>query len=257
MSRKVIIGDLHGCLDELNALLDRVGYRPGDQLYFTGDLMDRGTDSIGCLRRARALNAITVIGNHDDKYVRYRKHERARTETGKKNPMKIGDAKRAIYEQLTDTDFAYIEQMPLYVMLQPGLVLVHAGLSPLYSVQDQKPGDLTHIRYIDPVTGKSLSLDKDFSQPPESIYWTEAWKGPESVIYGHNATSEPVVDEPALGVKCIGIDTGCAFGGCLTALILPEMEFVQVPALRAYSPRALDRLAPRSSVTPRGSARGQ
>jgi hypothetical protein len=76
----------------------------------------------------------------------------------------------------------------------------------------------------------------DWGAPPDGHLWATRWPGPESVVYGHvvHDLAHPRLDEPRPGVFCYGIDTGCCFGGHLTALILPERQFVQVPARAAY-----------------------
>src|SRR6516164_9026001 len=93
--RDIVIGDVHGCRDELHELLRVVGYRAPDRLVFTGDLVDRGPDSVGVVRDVRKLGAVAVMGNHDEWYARYYAHE-----TRGRNPMARIAAKVAIYDRL-------------------------------------------------------------------------------------------------------------------------------------------------------------
>ena len=76
MARTLVVGDVHGCLDELRDLLDAVHYSSADRLVFVGDLVDRGPDSVGVVRLAQDLGAVAVLGNHERKHLRYEQHER-------------------------------------------------------------------------------------------------------------------------------------------------------------------------------------
>lgn len=90
-NRAIVIGDVHGCIDELDELLRTLQYKPGEDLvYFTGDLIDRGPSPVGVVRRAREIGAFSVMGNHEEKLVCWFKHEKVRKESGKKNPMQSG-----------------------------------------------------------------------------------------------------------------------------------------------------------------------
>src|ERR1051325_9474122 len=92
IERKVLVlGDIHGCIDEFNELLDKVHYHPGaDRLILLGDLVDRGPDSIGVIQRAIEVGAECLMGNHDEKYVRWHRHEEKKAADPKyKNPMQL------------------------------------------------------------------------------------------------------------------------------------------------------------------------
>jgi bis(5'-nucleosyl)-tetraphosphatase (symmetrical) len=241
--RKIIIGDVHGCIDELQQLLEKLHFSPNERLIFTGDLVDRGPDTISVVELAQSLNAKVAIGNHDERFTRWHKREQESHATGKKNPMKPLDAERqTTYKQLVE--FNLIDWMATWspcVSVTPTMVVVHAGLRPSVPLARQKPSDLLHVRFIDNITGNPATL-VNLQQPPNSTYWSELWHGPDSVVYGHNAVDAPRVDVPAPGVTCFGIDTGCVFGGKLTALVIHDeqhYEFVQVQARREYSPRVI------------------
>ena len=242
MNRYVIIGDVHGCAEELLALLSAVEYHPQtDRLVFTGDLVDRGPDSIGVVRLVRELGAAVVLGNHDEKHVRWARHEAAQRATGKPNPMRFAPAARALNDQLVaEGHVAWLASLPFYLRLRPRWVVVHAGFSPGVPLECQKPDVMTHVRHVDLLTHRMTPLRALGAKPPGAVFWTALWQGPESVIYGHNVDNLecPRVDAPIAGVSCIGIDTGCVFGGQLTACVLDTPDshpaFVQV-AGRAYA----------------------
>jgi len=237
--RTIIIGDVHGCLDEFQALLDLVSFRRGaDRLVSVGDLMDRGPDPVGCVRFAREVGADLVLGNHEEKHLRWRRHEARRAATGKKNPMKPFPLIRQEQNQaLSEDDINWITAAPLSLDLGGGLIAVHAGLEPAFKFQDQSNA-VIRVRYVDEAGEMVGYADGSLEQPSNTVYWSERWRGPESVVYGHavHSLAGPRLDEFP-GGACYGIDTGCVYGGHLTAMIwVPgsQPEFAQVPAAREY-----------------------
>jgi bis(5'-nucleosyl)-tetraphosphatase (symmetrical) len=247
--RYMVIGDVHGCLDELDELLKVVQYRHGDKdcLVFAGDLVDRGPDPVGSVRRARELGASCAMGNHEEKHIRWRNWEsRIKAGEAKKNPMRRFDEQRMReHEALSDDDIAYLMAMPKTVSLgheKPSWVVVHAGFEcnevPYW---EQARDTVCRVRDVDPVTGKMASNSKNpLESVPGSVPWGTRWKGPENVVYGHAVHSRevPRVDLHD-GYGCYGIDTGCVFGGRLTALVLANRTapvFAQVAAKREYYP---------------------
>lgn len=223
-NRTILIGDIHGCLDEFNELVKKVGYQPDkDKLILLGDLIDRGPDSVGVVRRAQELNAVSVSGNHEQAYIKWFRSNK-----------KVYDKKKH-YEEFSDDDIEYIHKMPLYLKFG-NYVVVHAGVKPGIAFEDQSMSICCYLRFIDK-DWNQLSLRKVLrDKMPGAIFWTDFWQGPESIVYGHHVHSyeDPKIDERAPGVKCFGIDTGCCFGGKLTAMILETQEMVQVQAKQIY-----------------------
>jgi bis(5'-nucleosyl)-tetraphosphatase (symmetrical) len=240
----VIIGDIHGCIDELNELLTAINYKsPSLQLVFAGDYIHRGPDSISCIRRVRELcgkyNAKAILGNHENSQIRHRSHEVRRVLTGKPNPMKpLNDRDKEIQKNLTEDDVEWMRNLPLKVHLRDTWWALHGGLEPAYTLENQSPNQIIRCRYINPETGRAVPLNKNKTQPVGSVYWTNMWNGPESIVYGHCVHSlyAPIIDIKPNGVKCIGIDTGCVFGGFLTGYLLERNEIVRVKAKREYFP---------------------
>lgn len=237
MRRTILIGDVHGCLEELKALLDKLNYSPRDRLIFLGDLVDKGPDPAGTLRFIRSLNVEGVVGNHDEKHVRWRKHEKRRMETGKKNPMSLSARQQEENKAFSEDDLTWIKSLPLFIRMEEAgtrWVFVHGGLQSGKCVEDQDPNRVIRLRYLNEDDDPVL-LDKDGNPPEGSFFWTERWKGPESIVYGHVVHS---LESPRLdtfpGGMCLGIDTGCCHGGMLTAFVLPSREIVQVQAQRMY-----------------------
>jgi len=123
MTRTIIIGDVHGCLDELDELLALIRPAAGDHIHFLGDLVDRGPDSLGVVRRVRALldefpGSVCIAGNHEDKALRYRERER---------PLP------AWAEAAEPADWRFLEELPLIHKLpEHDAVMVHGGFFPAF-----------------------------------------------------------------------------------------------------------------------------
>lgn len=238
--RTIVVGDVHGCLTEFDELLAIVAFRPGrDRLVLVGDLMDRGPDPVGVVRRARELRVEGVLGNHDEKHLRWRAHEeRRRVDPRYKNPMRpLSEAARTANEALDAEDLAYLAALPAYLRLDGQWLVVHAGFASDRPIEQQNKNVLLRIRYVD-AAGRFASLSSSLEAPDGAVPWPVQWRGPESVIYGHAPqlpSAVPRIDRPLPGVCCYGIDTGCCFGGRLTALILPTCDILQVNAREAYA----------------------
>jgi predicted phosphodiesterase len=216
--RLIAIGDIHGCHQEFAELLDRLKLEREDRLILLGDLVNRGPDSVKVLDLARAANALSLLGNHELRLLKYRR-------TQDRKYVKEHDLDT--YEQLRPQDWAYLESMML-TFEEPELatVFVHGGFLPGQPWQKQPAEIVTRIQVVTP-SGKPAKR----ADSPDSPVWADLWNGPPFVIYGH--TPRPEIYKLKWSV---GIDTGCVMGGHLTACILPEKQFIQVRARKAYYP---------------------
>lgn len=240
MSRRIFVGDIQGCLHELDALLTKVDFRPGsDELHPVGDLVNRGPDSLGVLRRLRELDAGGVLGNHDVHLLRRAAGTRR---AGKRDTLDALLASADAEELLS-----WVAERP-FVRAWPDLLLVHAALSPTWTdpvatlngldplVPDERSDFATRVRYCAADGKRPL----DDWPPPTAPYapWYEHWMAREdetrTVVFGHWARQGLVQLE---GVR--GLDTGCVWGKQLTAWIAEEGRIVQVQAQRVYSPTSL------------------
>lgn len=213
--RTFIIGDVHGCLDELIALVRKLDPEPGDQLVQVGDLVAKGPDSQGVVAWAREHAMVAVMGNHDQRLVQFK-------EEGKE--LRPEHAKVA--KTLKPADWAYLQALPFWRDFpQPsGLVrVVHAGVAPGVPLVKMRKRDL--------VTMRSITAAGEISDTiSDGVPWASRWPGPEHIVFGHDAVRGLQQYE-----KATGLDTGCVYGGALTALVLPELRLVSVRAKRAYS----------------------
>jgi len=217
--RIIVIGDVHGCPNELDRLLTRVRPRSGDRIVFLGDLINRGPDSHAVIQMARDLGASSLIGNHEARLLHYH-------ETGQTDNLRPHDHKTI--KELTDDDWVFLIGMRDRIHIRKlDTVLVHGGFHPWQGWQTQPRSLITIIQ--------SLGADgrpQRRSDDPTAPSWADFWTGPPYVIYGHTPRSE-IYRKPA----SLGIDTACVMGGKLTACILPEREIVQVPAAKTYFSR--------------------
>lgn len=244
----VVIGDVHGCIEELNELLKLIQYNSNQmRLVFLGDLLDRGPSPIECVRRVKELGAECIMGNHEEKHLRWHKHEKNKERTGKANPMKpMSLADATANAGLSNSDWTWLKSLPVKLDLGYNWWAVHAGCEPRFTLAKQPTAQIMRVRYVD-ANGIARALNPDMSQPEGTVYWTEQWRGPENIIYGHcvHDLKNPRHDYSPYRSHCLGIDTGCCFGGHLTAALFKEpeglhvigdknIEFAQIKAKRKY-----------------------
>lgn len=236
MSRTVIVGDLHGCRGELEDLLRWVGFRPrgaagrrADQLVLVGDLLTRGPDPSGTVRLLRALGARAVRGNHD---------ERLLLAAAGRLPAGDGYAKlaRRALAGLGADDLAWLRALPLSVDLpEHDVRVVHAGLEPGVPFEEQTRETLLHLRTVPegeapprpPHPSPPRLGPKGPLAPPGRRPWASHYEGPPHVVFGHHALAGLQLHEWATG-----LDTGCVYGGHLTAMVLLDGERPPPPARR-------------------------
>lgn len=211
MRRAFIVGDVHGCLGELEALLRKAEVGPTDCLVLAGDLVSRGPDPQGVVQLARERAALAVLGNHDDHLLRVRAGHPAKPKW-----LAMATTMKAL-------DWAFLEALPVYLEL-PTLdaVVVHAGLLPGVPLDAQPRELLLTLRSFDARGRPSTRVDG-------GAPWASRWRGPRRAVFGHDAL-RGLQQHP----HALGLDTGCVYGKHLTGVWLPEGRLVQVPAERAW-----------------------
>ncbi len=138
--------------------------------------------------------------------------------------MRPFDPKRASeHARLTHEDLLWLASLPRWLGLGGRWIAVHGGLVPGLPLSAQPPDWAVKLRYVD-AAGRPVPREVGDAGAPGVRRWAEAWTGPDSVVYGHFPVGrgETRRDEPRPGVVCLGIDTGCVYGGALTALVLPS-----------------------------------
>jgi polynucleotide kinase-phosphatase len=237
-----IIGDIHGCFDELVALLEKLGYavepttgedgapdyqvRPpeGRKVLFLGDLVDRGPKIAEVLRLVMGMvtsgSALCVPGNHEAKLLRKLRGRDVRITHGLAESLAQIERQPPAFAERVAT---FIDGLVSHYVLDDGkLVIAHAGLPA--AMQGRGSGRVRDFALYGDTTGETDDYGLPVRYP-----WAEEYRGQAMVVYGHT----PVPEAQWLN-RTICIDTGCVFGGSLTALRYPERELVSVPAAGTY-----------------------
>jgi diadenosine tetraphosphatase ApaH/serine/threonine PP2A family protein phosphatase len=212
MGRTIVIGDIHGCFDELSDLLELVELRTDDRVIAVGDLITKGEKNREVLDLfIKDGRFSSVVGNHDRALRQYWRGE----------PVRLTKQQKAAASQLEsgrEQYSAYLRSLPYTINLGSHLV-VHAGVRPGVPLRQQMTSDLTEMRTM----GANPSRRK-------GIPWYQIYRGRPIVLFGHWPAKVP-----RIAARAIGLDTGCVYGGRLTAYIIESKEFVSVAARRSYA----------------------
>ena len=213
MRRTIVIGDIHGCYDELVSLLEQVALKREDRVVAVGDLVVKGPKNVQVLDLFRSDSRFSsVIGNHDLALVRFWRGDSIELKAAQKlTAAELESDWRTYYE--------YLNSLPFIIDLGKYLV-VHAGLRPGVPLEHQSKDDLAMLR--------TLGVDRTsrIGTP-----WYEVYDGEQTALFGHWPSRLPRVSK-----KAIGLDTGCVYGNCLTAYIIETGEFITSPAREIYDP---------------------
>ncbi|WP_237143927.1 metallophosphoesterase [Pontibacter pamirensis] len=235
-----IIGDVHGCFEELQALLQRLNYHvhfnelqqryeikpPGNyKALFVGDLVDRGPNSPEVLRLVMDMidagQAYCVSGNHDNKLYRKLLGHNVQVRHGLELTVAQMDRYDAAFHERVKV---FLGKLPHHIILDQGrLVIAHAGLEERMHGQNSK--GVRALCLYGPTTGA-----QDEHDLPVRLDWAATYCGKAIVVYGHTPVHEPIWRN-----NTINIDTGCVFGGSLSALTYPDHELTAVGAFGHYA----------------------
>jgi protein phosphatase len=228
-----IIGDIHGCFDELKMLLQTLGYTfteeavtppTGRKAIFVGDLCDRGPNTPGVIelvmKMVRAGTALCVRGNHDDKLCRKLKGREVSITHGLETSLEQLAART---EEFRNDVRDFLDKLVSHYVLNEGkLVVAHAGM------KEHLQGRTSERVRVFGLYGETTGESDEFGMPVR-LNWAADYRGRAEVVYGHTA-----ILQPEWLNRTLCIDTGCVYGGKLTALRYPEQEIVSVPALKMY-----------------------
>lgn len=228
-----IIGDVHGCHDELLQMLDQLGYRKdedahrhpdGRRVIFLGDLVDRGPSTPSVLRTAMAMvlagTALAVPGNHDVKLMKALQGRQVKVSHGLAESLEQFESEPPEFRRDV---VEFVDGLISHLVLDDGrLVVAHAGMNE--KLMGRASGRVRSFALFGETTGET-----DEFGLPVRYNWAADYRGKAMVVYGHT----PVPEAEWLN-NTICLDTGCVFGGKLTALRYPEKQLVSVPAGRMY-----------------------
>lgn len=246
--RIIIIGDIHGCIDEFNLLLLKLQITANDRIFFIGDLIDRGPHSIAVVKLCYALSleyeVKLVLGNHEEKFLRWLQH--VEQKNGNESNMSGTHEFSGLMASLTDLEIAWLKGAYYSLFIkEEGITFLHGGISnnpgfpfpETYRYGEHFPKKLkgleliTKLRYLTP-EGKFVSINEETDA---DRYWAEVYEGSFGHIYfGH----QPFLQEtPKSFPFATGLDTGCVFGGWLSAVVIENGNriYVSVKAKETYS----------------------
>ena len=222
-ARLIVVGDIHGCYDELVELLARIAPADRDVVVSAGDVVRKGPAAARCLDLWRERGFLGVRGNNEIKLLRRAKPLLRYLLRDTRDVARRGDLLR------------YIASWPLALDFpDQNVTVVHGGFLPQMTVSAadiEREKKIVHrLRWIRKTKGEWIYVPKD-EQKSGDVLWAEKWRGPRLVLYGHTPVRKPKFDKYALG-----LDTGCVYGGALTAAILANGEWttVSVRAKRSY-----------------------
>lgn len=245
MKRIAVIGDIHGCIEELVELHRHLQWFSLDEIWSLGDIVDRGPDSGACVSFLMENNIRAVSGNHDISIVNhYKKYK-----SSKILPNML--EKQKTLSQLNDAHYEWLKSLPFIAIDDKlGLILVHAGVWPKIPIYMQPenvcraqmihPNNMGKVRWwgADSVLHTSGKTEEE-NRREGFERWYRLYDYEEDVVFGHSTFSQPFVFQSPHGGKCIGIDTGSSFGGSLTACVYDSNKnfcFVSVKNKRVYCP---------------------
>ena len=246
-----LIGDVHGCFDELCELLVKLGYTPGEtgcfvppegrKAVFVGDLVDRGPKIPETMRlvmdMTAAGHALCVPGNHDIKFMRAQFGKKVQVNHGLADSLEQFAAYEKQHPGFSRDAADWIDKLVSHYVLDDGkLVAAHAGMKE--SMQGRGSGAVREFAMYGETTGET-----DEFGLPVRYNWAAEYRGHATVVYGHTP-----IPQPEWLNRTINVDTGCVFGGALTALRYPEMELVSVPARATYCQPAKPFLPPEDAA---------
>jgi serine/threonine protein phosphatase 1 len=210
MMQTLIVGDIHGCYVELQALLDKAGLAESDSIIAAGDMVDRGPETPQVVNFFRSMsNARGVMGNHERKHVRFARHELRLANSQKISRQQLGDEYPAA--------LAWMEGLP-YFFEFPEALIIHGYLEPGVPLESQE------LSVLSGTMGGEKLLRERYDRP-----WYELYDDQKPVIVGHQnytGTDQPFIFRD----KVFGLDTDCVHGKSLTGLLLPSFRLISVPS---------------------------
>ncbi|MFO7810228.1 MAG: metallophosphoesterase [Candidatus Delongbacteria bacterium] len=198
--RTLIIGDIHGCYQELRSLIEKFDPKDGDRIFCVGDVINRGPYSGKCIELLKEINARTIMGNHEYWYL-------------KSYPFDDNTVSSFNFRKLEiEQHLEWIHSLPYYIITDD-IIIVHAGFDPSVAFKDNAHKDLVSLRTLEH-TG---------------LPWFDGYYGTKHIYFGHWAKLGLYFGK---NVTCL--DSGCVYGNKLSGYIVEENRLIQIPAKKVY-----------------------
>lgn len=198
--RTLVIGDIHGCYDELASMVDKFAPESSDRIFCVGDIINRGPFSDKCIRFVKENNIRVVMGNHEHWYI-------------KSWPFTDNSVESFNFRRLEiEEHLEWMKSLPYYI-IEEDFIIVHAGFDPAVAFKDNSKDNLVSLRMLDH-TGAP---------------WFDGYYGTKHIYFGHWAKLGLM-----FGKYVTALDTGCVYGNTLSGYILEESRLIQVPAKKVY-----------------------
>jgi len=216
--RVLIVGDIHGCVDEFKDILQKCSYDANhDTLIIAGDMINKGPYSAEVVQYARELKSYAVMGNHDHHMLKYALNKEEEL------PPYLD-----YVDKLSDDDIDWLKDLPYSISLPDfDTLIVHAGIVPDKTLWEQDLHQMITMRNI--IHHEDGTME-GVSDVERGVPWVNLYQGQTKIVFGHDARRGLQKFD-----NVIGLDTGCCYGRQLSAVILPSMEVVQVDARKVYS----------------------
>jgi len=227
MSNLIVYGDIHGCHKSLKSLRKEINPKKDDIEVCVGDVITKGKKSIKVLDYLIKKNIKSVLGNHEEKLLRYLKYAKS----NRQNPVILNDDEQEIVSKLTQKHIEYLQSMP-YFMKYKKITIIHGGILnhfDLESLSKREMQLILRLRYVD----KNCHYISYMKENKKSIFWADLYDGNQGfIVHGHSWTEDVQTSSHA-----IGIDTGCVYGNKLSAVVF---EKCKVDNLKTYSVQCMD-----------------
>ena len=243
--KHIIFGDIHGCIEEFEQLLKKIDLKKSDKLYFIGDLIDKGPDSIAVVKKVFQLSLIhsvvLILGNHEEKFLRFIKNSESNINalSEMQNTKEFDD----LLAHLSINEIEMLQSAFLYYSIPfTNVILIHGGIPEKITItkgnsllwKDTPKEQLKKMRLL--TMTRMLNEKGDFlglNEVTSNMYfWADKYDGRcGEVIFGHQPFIGKIVKQFSYA---IGIDTGCVFGGALSAIIIDEKEEKEIIYQEAF-----------------------
>lgn len=209
MSKLIIYGDIHGCYDEFINLRKKTNPKKNDIEVCVGDIITKGKNSIKIIKYIQEYNIKSVLGNHEDKLLRYLEYQ----DKDEKNPIILDKDENNIISMLDTKNIDYLKNMPLFLKFK-NITILHGGVQnhhDLNNISKKEKFKILKMRYLDN-NGNFITDTKDVEN---LLFWADIYDGSNGfVVYGHKSFDNVRVNKHSLGV-----DTGCVYGNKLSAVV--------------------------------------